>query len=145
MVVGFFYNLYNYFFTKDERFYYLSLIHSEDKWHIHGLWPQYSETSYPKFCKNIPFNITNLEHIIDQLHENWYSTCTKDEQFWKHEWDKHGTCMFNFNQKEFGKYELNYFSKALYLFDKAKKLNKIEKYSKDNKCMIPLNLDFSFR
>lgn len=131
---------YHYYFPKtDTRFYYLSLIKEEnDKWSIHGLWPQLSETNYPKFCKRVSFSIEKLEPIIKKLEENWYSNDNKDEDFWKHEWEKHGSCVFT-NITEF-----NYFNITLHLFDQAIKLDLPKKYydEKTKKCLIPVNLDF---
>ncbi len=138
--------IYNTFYrtvSTESKFYYLSLIKTEDKWHIHGLWPQYDKKTYPKFCRNIPFDITKLNSIINNLHDNWYSTKEKDSQFWEHEWNKHGTCMFN-NQPQTN--ELEYFSKTLELFNKVKDQNIIELYCTNQsktKSMIPFDLNFN--
>ena len=141
MVLGLFSYIYNTFYGKfptESRFYYLSLIKNDKKWHIHGLWPQYDKKTYPKFCRNIPFDITKLNSIINNLHYNWYSDKDKDNLFWEHEWNKHGTCMFQMN-------ELEYFSKTLELFNKVKEQNIIELYCNGSKTksMIPFDLNFN--
>ena len=94
------YNNFYELYSTESRFYYLSLIKTDDKWHIHGLWPQYDKKTYPKFCRNIPFDITKLNSIINNLHDNWYSNKDKDSLFWEHEWNKHGTCMFQMNEPQ---------------------------------------------
>ena len=125
---------------KNEKFYYLSLIKEENGWSIHGLWPQYSENKYPSFCKKIDFNIETLNPILKELNENWYSNIDKNEDFWKHEWEKHGSCVFS----EINEYE--YFNKTLDLFKTAIQTGLPEEFydKKDNKCLIPLSLDFKF-
>mgnify|MGYP003953449737 FL=1 len=144
MVLGLFSYIYNTFYkplySNESRFYYLSLIKTEDKWHIHGLWPQYDKKTYPKCCKTVPFDITKLNSIITSLHNNWYSTKDKDSLFWEHEWNKHGTCMFQPKMNE-----LDYFSKTLELFNKVKDQNIIEIYCNENKnkSMIPFDLNFN--
>ena len=142
MVLGLFSYIYNTFygiFSTESRFYYLSLIKTDDKWHIHGLWPQYDKKTYPKFCRNIPFDITKLNYIINNLHDNWYSNKNKDSLFWEHEWNKHGTCMLPQMT------ELEYFSKTLELFNKVKEQNIIELYCNESKTksMIPFDLNFN--
>ena len=129
---------------SSKKFYYLSLIKENDnKWSIHGLWPQYSENSYPTFCKKLVFDINKLNDILPELEENWYSfkkTVKDDEEFWKHEWEKHGSCMFT-DMDEF-----NYFKKTLDLFKTALQIDlPNDFYNKDtNKCLIPIDLDFKF-
>ena len=68
----------------------------------------------------------------------------KNDDFWKHEYVKHGSCMFtNMN-------ELQYFSKTLELYKDAVKLGLPEKYEENEKnkdyirCLIPVSLDFKF-
>jgi ribonuclease I len=131
-------NLLN-FNKKEERFYYLSLLKEGDnKWSIHGLWPQYSLNNYPKYCKKIDFKIEKLNSIIEELKEKWYSNEETNEDFWKHEYEKHGSCMFcDLN-------ELEYFKKTILLFDYVIKENLPNKYYNKNtkKCLIPFNLNF---
>ena len=138
----FYYNyIYPYkIFQKDTRFYYLSLIKEKDTYSIHGLWPQYSTNTYPTYCKKVNFYISTLQPIIDELNENWYSKEEKNEDFWKHEW-KHGSCVFTY-MTEFG-----YFNKTLQLFKEAKVKGLPDKYynKEHNTCLIPVNLDFTFK
>ena len=137
--------LFDSYIFGDTRFYYLSLIreseYSEKGWGIHGLWPQYSETSYPSFCRNVDFSIAALKPIIPELHEYWHSGREADSDFWCHEYKKHGSCMFK------NMTELDYFTLALDLFNKAIQKGLPEKYynSKTGKCLIPVNLDFTFK
>ena len=123
-------------FKKNTRFYYLSLIYENNKWSIHGLWPQNSKDDYPTFCRIVDFDKNKLKPIIDKLEENWYSDRGTDEDFWKHEWKKHGSCMF----KEMDEFE--YFNKTLELFEKVQNLGIIENYRERNKALIPFSLDF---
>ena len=123
------------------NYYYLSLIFNEDKnaWSIHGLWPQYSLKSYPSYCKKVSFDINLLDTIMNELQNEWYSTEGPDADFWKHEWEKHGSCMFTPMN------ELQYFTKALELFDSIKNNNSlIDKFKKNKtQSMIPYDQDFN--
>ncbi|XP_057328544.1 integrator complex subunit 6 homolog [Microplitis mediator] len=68
----------------------------EDKWTIHGLWPNRKGLlpAPPKACdvKNMPFDISKLNGIRHTLENNWFTASSDNEQFWHHEWDKHGKC-----------------------------------------------------
>ena len=134
------YSLYKVLFGEQtsHNFYYLSLIKTNDKWFIHGLWPQIDKHKYPTFCKKVVFDINKLAKINDKLQLFWHSDREKDEAFWKHEWEKHGSCMFN-NCDEF-----QYFNTTLKLYQEAINKNLPEKYFSNNKCLIPVNLDFEF-
>lgn len=137
--------LFDSYITGDTRFYYLSLIreseYTEYGWGIHGLWPQYSQNSYPSFCKDVNFSIDALKPIMPELKEYWHSDREPDADFWCHEYKKHGSCVFK------PMTELEYFNTALDLFQKAVKLGLPNKYynEKTGKCLIPVNLDFTFR
>ena len=103
-------------YFASEKYYLLSLIKEENNnYSIHGLWPQYKNKPYPKYCKKVEFSIEKIKPILDKLNKNWYSKYTSNEDFWKHEYEKHGSCMFK------DMTELEYFEKTLELFDKAKK------------------------
>lgn len=68
---------------------------------IHGLWPQWDGG---QFCSAQIFNVNALTNIKDDLEEFWpscpelartarpASRGANNERFWKHEWDKHGSC-----------------------------------------------------
>ena len=145
-MLGYLYELYNGYLTKSgnssnsSKFYNLSLIKNDDKtYSIHGLWPQYSKNKYPTFCKSVDFSIDKLESLMGELNKYWYSTKEKNEDFWKHEYEKHGSCMF----KEMTEYE--YFNTTLSLYFEAVSLNIIKKYdNKNGKILIPLDLNFNF-
>ena len=134
-------SIYNYLFTKkDTRFYYLSLIEEKNNtFSIHGLWPQNSKTDYPTYCKKVDFSIEVLEPIMNELKNYWYSKQEKNEEFWKHEYQKHGSCMFT------PLTELQYFDRVLLLYYKAIAQNLPTYYQvKNGKCLIPVDLDFNF-
>jgi len=123
-----------------DKFYYLSLIKETEGWSIHGLWPQYNKNQYPSFCREVNFDINKLEPILKDLNEKWYSEDNKNENFWKHEWEKHGSCMFiELN-------ELEYFEKTLELFDTALQIDLPGDFYNEEtkKCLIPITLDFKF-
>lgn len=123
------------------RFYYLSLLKDDNnKFSIHGFWPQYDENKYPTFCKEVEFNIDTLEPLMDELNEYWFSTEEKNQDFWRHEYQKHGSCVFT----QMNEYQ--YFSKTLELYLQAVKLELPQKYynSETQKCLIPVNLKFEF-
>ena len=120
-----------------QKFYYLSLIKEGEGWSIHGLWAQYNKNQYPTFCKKVNFDINKLEPILKELNEKWYSEEDKNENFWKHEWEKHGSCVFTEID------ELTYFKTTLSLFVDAVQTNIIEKYKKNEiQSLIPISLDF---
>lgn len=85
---------------------------------IHGLWPEYNIHSWPQFCNKTEyseFNKTKLSEWskIPEMNQYWY-TCEHQHgmdnwSFWKHEWEKHGTCT-NLNITEFFEIALNLFT-----------------------------------
>ncbi|XP_027347581.1 ribonuclease 1-like [Abrus precatorius] len=74
---------------------------------IHGLWPNFNNGSFPFDCDiaQNPFNQSKIEDLIPRVQTSWpslscagskktddNSTISDNTRFWKHEWDKHGTC-----------------------------------------------------
>jgi ribonuclease I len=123
-----------------DKYYYLSLkkdLNKDAKWTIHGLWPHYSQTEYPTYCNNVDFDINKLEPIIDDLNTYWYSGKEKNEDFWKHEWEKHGSCMFTPMN------ELTYFKTTLSLYVDATQTDSINKFKlSEIKSLIPIDKNF---
>lgn len=127
--------------NQKKQFYYLSLLNNNSKWHIHGLWPQYNDNTYPEFCnKNKQFDYDSIKSLVNELDDIWYSDKETNEDFWKHEWLKHGTCMYNKCS------ELDYFKTAIYLMRDSESKNIIEKcrIKGTNKSMIPYDLNFNY-
>lgn len=64
----------------------------------HGLWPNYSNGSYPSSCTTEPFDTTVPTQIgFEKMVEEWPNVQAKEtdsnyDDFWTHEWSKHGTC-----------------------------------------------------
>lgn len=72
-----------------------SMPSDKDQWNIHGIWPTKIGTEGPLFCPSaIHFDPDQLDPLLDDLKEHWTNIegNTKAYSFWKHEWDKHGTC-----------------------------------------------------
>jgi len=70
---------------------------------IHGLWPQYSDSSYsedgyPSYCSSEAFDSNIINEIgYNTMTEKWPNVQSVPEDadydsFWDHEWSKHGTC-----------------------------------------------------
>ncbi len=112
----------NFIYTDNSQEYYVLAFKkcsSNYKWSMHGLWPQqniepenkhYLQLQYPQYCRNITFDINKVSSLINLLNKNWYSCYGNNPSFWKHEWEKHGTCT-NFDT-------FHYFEKAISLFNK---------------------------
>lgn len=67
----------------------------KSQWTIHGIWPTKTGTEGPLFCPSaLHFDPNQLQPIMDDLNNQWTNVeaNTKQFTFWKHEWDKHGTC-----------------------------------------------------
>lgn len=67
----------------------------KSSWIVHGIWPTKIGTEGPLYCpSSIHFDPNQLTPIIDDLNEYWTNVeaNTKPNSFWKHEWEKHGTC-----------------------------------------------------
>ena len=141
-MLGYIYEMYNSYVAKKSQFYYLSLIkENDDSFSIHGLWPQYSETSYPVYCRPVEFSIEALNPIMDKLNKYWYSDRESNSKFWKHEYEKHGSCMFSEVS------EFDYFNLVLNLYKEAIQLNLPNKYynQETGACLIPVSLDFKLK
>jgi len=86
-------------------------------WTVHGIWPSKYHKMGPFHCNHVKFNEGILEPILEELNIRWTNVRAKtpEDQFWKHEWDKHGTCAM---QLESMSNELKFFSKGLELNQK---------------------------
>ncbi|KAG2486449.1 hypothetical protein HYH03_014896 [Edaphochlamys debaryana] len=60
---------------------------------IHGLWPEFLDGTWPQFCDaSYKFDMTKLGDVKETMEKEWPSFAGSDENFWEHEWSKHGTC-----------------------------------------------------
>lgn len=100
---------------------------------IHGLWPDYIQGGYPQFCTNQRFNFKEIQSILPDLNKHWNSCKGKSVSFWKHEYEKHGTCF------EPPTTEFDYFNNALEAFNRLKEDGTITKHCQNKfNCMIEL-------
>jgi ribonuclease I len=138
---GYLAELYHKYMNKPQDFYYLSLSKEDDGFYsIHGLWPQYSLNYSPTYCRDVNFSIDKLEPIIDKLNKYWDSTKDKNNDFWRNEYEKYGSCMF------YAMSEFDYFNKIVELYEYALINNIIKKKSdkKPNSDKILLMIDIYF-
>lgn len=71
----------------------------DDKWTVHGLWPDNCDGSFEQFC-DTSLEVEDVAAIIEQhdpellkeMHGLWKDFRGNDANLWKHEWNKHGTC-----------------------------------------------------
>ncbi|XP_077203884.1 ribonuclease T2 isoform X2 [Paroedura picta] len=81
-------------------------------WTIHGLWTDKAEDCN----KTWHFNVTEIKDLLVDMRQYWPDVLHENRtKFWKHEWDKHGTCAATLESLNSQK---KYFSKALELYEK---------------------------
>ncbi|KAI8337970.1 ribonuclease T2-like protein [Chlamydoabsidia padenii] len=76
----------------------------EDRWTIHGLWNDFCNGSYPSNCdpSREYSNITEILvsrrafRLLQEMNNDWPNSAGHVDDFWSHEWNKHGTCMSTF-------------------------------------------------
>ncbi|RYH04971.1 hypothetical protein EON65_45995 [archaeon] len=104
--------------------YVLALQHACGFESIHGLWPD-PESSCTS-CTSEVFSTSKLSSSTLSGMKKYWPTCQSgsNEDFWSHEWSKHGTCT--------GMSQDGYFSKALSMFS-----------SYSSKCSSTCNLCFT--
>ncbi|XP_020664200.3 ribonuclease T2 [Pogona vitticeps] len=79
-------------------------------WTIHGLWPDKAD----ECNRTWHFNISEIKDILGDMEHYWPDVLHPNRtKFWKHEWEKHGTCAAVLESLNSQK---KYFSKALELY-----------------------------
>ncbi|XP_077669453.1 ribonuclease T2 isoform X1 [Eretmochelys imbricata] len=76
-------------------------------WTIHGLWPD----KVDECNRTWHFNVTEIKDLLPDMRHYWpdiLHSSPNRTQFWKHEWEKHGTCAatvepLNSQKKYFGR------------------------------------------
>jgi len=66
-----------------------------DRFTLHGFWPSrggQNAASYPCNCDDRRFDPSALEDFLNEMNQDWPSFKPDSDQFWEHEWSKHGTC-----------------------------------------------------
>lgn len=63
-------------------------------WTIHGFWPSRTKGVHPTYCNNNAFNWDIIpQNVKDRMQNLWPNLKDGDHrQFWKYQWEKHGTC-----------------------------------------------------
>lgn len=103
-------NTYNYYELALQRW-----CIDNQSFHIHGLWPQITNSSYPTYCANIPFNPDLPNDMLQRMNDVW-NRCENNTELWEHEWTKHGTCF----SVQTGLSQLDFFNITLNIFDQIK-------------------------
>ena len=88
------------------------IISDRKQWTVHGIWPTKNFTIGPLYCnRSIHFDFDTLKPILDDLELHWTNVRANTEldNFWQHEWEKHGTCAM---QLEVVNNEYKYFNKG---------------------------------
>ncbi|CAB0006227.1 unnamed protein product [Nesidiocoris tenuis] len=86
---------------------------NKTSWTVHGIWPTKLGTIGPSFCNmSLPFYPEGIYSIKDELNEVWspIEKHRKSNVFWKHEWEKHGTCADSMPMYPF---EYSYFNQGI--------------------------------
>uniref|UniRef100_A0A2R5LB57 Putative ribonuclease t2 n=1 Tax=Ornithodoros turicata TaxID=34597 RepID=A0A2R5LB57_9ACAR len=93
-------------------------------WTVHGMWP-YGNRGPPTYCNcSVKFEMAQITTLYSDLNKYWPSLIQLGaEAFWKHEWDKHGTCAFTCPLISG---QRNYFSRTMEYFHKVSIIQKLE-------------------
>ncbi|KAF8760135.1 Ribonuclease T2 family [Rhizoctonia solani] len=89
----------------------------KDSWTIHGLWPDHCDGSYDANCapERELFNITTVleqsgqQKLLKYINQYWLNNNGTNEEFWEHEYNKHGTCISTLEPQCFKKSSKNQF------------------------------------
>lgn len=101
----------------------------DDSWTIHGLWPDHCDGTYDSTCdssrayKNISdiLKASGNDDLLSYMETYWLPNDSTGEEFWEHEWGKHGTCVSTLEPKCFTDYQATeevsyYFNTTVSLF-----------------------------
>ncbi|RPB00769.1 ribonuclease T2 [Choiromyces venosus 120613-1] len=100
-----------------------------DAWTLHGLWPDNCDGTWEQHC-DISREYTGIREsiqatgeiaLLSYMDQYWKDYQGDDESLWKHEWDKHGTCINTLNTKCYQGYSareemIDYFQVTVDLF-----------------------------
>ncbi|KAL0266307.1 UNVERIFIED_CONTAM: hypothetical protein PYX00_008892 [Menopon gallinae] len=108
-------------------------------WTIHGVWPTRLDGLGPFYCNTtVKFDVEKVTPIRRKLEEYWpnLEVGKTVESLWQHEWEKHGTCVLDFeplNTEEkyfqgglnlYGKYNITWLLEKVKIFpDRRKEYN----------------------
>ena len=82
---------------------------------IHGLWPSYGSGIFPQWC-NLDTNMAIIDYTKD-MEDYWINIYKQDnEEFWEHEYNKHGLCYNKRLNISVDNY-LAYFNKTVSLYN----------------------------
>lgn len=91
---------------------------------IHGLWAsRHSDHMSPSdCCSGTEPDLERLQQLLPELKDSWESLKWSNQDFWKREFQKHGTCFL----KSMNMSGLEYFRKVLKLYNEKKPLEKLK-------------------
>lgn len=85
---------------------YWSSLGPQNSWTIHGLWSDFCDGTYPAYCdasRAYPSAAAVVGGALEKFMRKYWldvdgtgaavDPAEPDQGLWKHEWDKHGTCM----------------------------------------------------
>ncbi|KAH6692720.1 ribonuclease Trv [Plectosphaerella plurivora] len=100
----------------------------DDSWTIHGLWPDNCDGTWEQFCAP-EREYTNITAVLQAdapctlsyMETFWKDQAGDDEDFWEHEFNKHGTCMSTLEPECYpgyapGQEVVDYFKRTVALF-----------------------------
>lgn len=97
-----------------------------DAYTMHGLWAEWNNG-----CHGPAYDKDAIASIRSKMEEVWPSCFGhSDDEFWAHEWEKHGTCS--------GMSEEEFFKKALDLYDQY-----VSQCGESEQCDVCFSEDFS--
>ncbi|KAI0016801.1 ribonuclease T2-like protein [Xylariomycetidae sp. FL0641] len=85
----------------------------DDSWTIHGLWPDHCDGTFDSTCdqSRAYTNISDIlksfgdDDLLSYMETFWLPNDGTGEEFWEHEWGKHGTCISTLEPDCFTDYE----------------------------------------
>ncbi|XP_028293020.1 ribonuclease T2 [Gouania willdenowi] len=91
-------------------------------WTLHGLWPNKGQACNSSWH----FNSSEIEDLLPDMLKSWPDLKNPTSTtFWKHEWDKHGTCAARVESMNS---QYKYFAKALELYHKLDLYSVLQKF-----------------